>query len=219
MTAERCPIVRGLDHRDVIHFAEQETLIVEELNSGRADSHYQSARIAFKAGHIAEAYDELLTAFKYRNDLSTDLFRRYITVHMRRIASWSARYGDLDQRHQEVLVQILALSEGLKDQLEVKEELDQNVATLVGENTALKHEVGDMRGRVMELVRKEHEQQLILAALKTKLRTLENELSASQKLVRSHEITLRDCYQKIHYQQWVIKDFRDMPWWKKLWEK
>ena len=208
--------------RDVIHFAEQETpatLIVEELNSGRADSHYLSARIAFKAGHIAEAYDELLTAFKYRNDVSTDLFRRYITVHLRRIASRAARYGDLDQRHQEVLVQILALSEGLKDQLEVKEELDQNVATLVGENTALKHEVGDMRGRVMELVRKEHEQQLMLATLKTKLRTLENELSTAQKLVRSHEMTLRDCYQKIHYQQWVIKDFRDMPWWKRLWEK
>lgn len=64
----------------VIEFAENEvpeTLILEELQKGKADFYYAESRKEFKIGKAEESYGSFVKAIKYRNDIETDLFKRY----------------------------------------------------------------------------------------------------------------------------------------------
>ena len=73
--------------RRVIQFAENETpetLLTEQLTECKADFYYQAARKAFIVHDIDGTVNNFLTAIKYRNDINTDLFRRYISVWMKK---------------------------------------------------------------------------------------------------------------------------------------
>jgi uncharacterized protein (TIGR02145 family) len=72
----------------VLEFAKNktpDTLITQELNSGKADFYYKKARESFKNQNISETLDHINQAIKFRNDLETDLFKRYISVHSKRL--------------------------------------------------------------------------------------------------------------------------------------
>lgn len=67
----------------VIEFAKNETpgtLITEQLNTGKADFYYKKAREAFGKGKIKSAFDFFKRALKFRNDIDTDKFKRFIEV-------------------------------------------------------------------------------------------------------------------------------------------
>jgi len=71
----------------VIKFAENEvpeTLILEELQKGKADYYYAESRKELKSGNAEGIYDNLIKAIKYRNDLQTDLFKRYFCALLNR---------------------------------------------------------------------------------------------------------------------------------------
>lgn len=64
-------------NQKVIEFAKTETpstLIVAELNSGKADFYYKKSRDAIKLFDIAEGYDNLLKEIKFRNDIANVLY-------------------------------------------------------------------------------------------------------------------------------------------------
>jgi len=207
---------------DVLRFAKQETpgtLIVEELNSGKADGLYRTARTAFRAGRFAEAYADLLSALKYRNDLGTELFGRYVDAHARRLASWSSRYDYVNQCLMESTVQSWSFQEGLNAQLQATDDLEQRLAIFSERHVAMEEKLVTILKQKGVLEVKGREQQLMLAALKSKVTTVEDELSSALSLVAAHERALRDGSQKISYQERVIREFREMPWWKRLWEK
>lgn len=67
------------------------TLIVQELNSGKAGYYYKKSIDAIKSLDIAEAYDNLLKAIKFRNDIETDVFKRYLVAFSTRLASFKSR--------------------------------------------------------------------------------------------------------------------------------
>ncbi len=82
----------------VLLFAQNETpstLIVQELNSGKADYYYKKSRDAIKSLDIAEAYDNLLKAIKFRNDIETDVFKRYLVVFSTRLTSFKSHLKNL----------------------------------------------------------------------------------------------------------------------------
>src|SRR5690606_1432440 len=65
----------------VLEFAQNETpstLIIQELNSGKADSFYKNAREELKANNFKEDYGNFLKAIKYRNDIETEIFQKYL---------------------------------------------------------------------------------------------------------------------------------------------
>ena len=67
----------------VIKFAENETpstLIVQELNSGKADFYYKKVREEIMALNFTEAYDNFVKAIKFRNDIETNLFKKYFVA-------------------------------------------------------------------------------------------------------------------------------------------
>lgn len=67
----------------VIEFAKTETpstLIVQELNSGKADFYYKKVREEITVLNFSEAYDNFIKAIKFRNDIETDLFRKCLVL-------------------------------------------------------------------------------------------------------------------------------------------
>src|SRR5690625_4944127 len=79
----------------VIEFAKNETpgtLIYEELNIGKDDFYYRKAREEFEKSNLNEAFDLLMSALKYRNDLNTDTFRKFIDVQGNRLIDFKEKY-------------------------------------------------------------------------------------------------------------------------------
>ena len=64
-----------------------ETLMTEQLNSGKADFYYKNARTEFDLKNIKSAFSNLKKAFKYRNDIETDLFERYMVIQAGKLIS------------------------------------------------------------------------------------------------------------------------------------
>lgn len=205
---------------DVLRFAKQETpgtLIVEELNSGKADGFYRTARTAFRAGRFAEAYADLLSALKYRNDLGTDLFRRYINVHATRLAQWPERYEGVGSRLQDSLAEALVLADGLNGQLDANDELNKELAQLTELHTELQEKLAIAGEQVTASGRKDQEQQLLLAALRSKVKTLNDGLTSAQSQVVAQEKVLGERAKKLTEQEQEIKRLRALSWWDKLW--
>jgi hypothetical protein len=64
----------------VIKFAENETpstLILQELNSGKADFYYNKVRESVKSLDFVAAYNNFTKALEFRNDIETDTFKNY----------------------------------------------------------------------------------------------------------------------------------------------
>jgi len=120
----RCTSFNGLilttkiDHKaiktdpQVIKFAQNETpstLILQELNSGKADFYYKKVREGIKALDFSEAYKDFIKAIKFRNDIETDSFRRLFIVTASKLGSFKQKYTgaliELDMRTQENEVQ------------------------------------------------------------------------------------------------------------------
>lgn len=67
----------------VVNFAQKitpQTLIEETIVTGKADTLYRKARECAKCGKPEDCIDSMLKARNYRDDFSTDLFRRFFCV-------------------------------------------------------------------------------------------------------------------------------------------
>ncbi|MFP9113628.1 AAA family ATPase [Flavobacterium sp. RHBU_3] len=87
------------DYR-VVEFARNETpstLILEEINSGKADIYYKKAREAVSTFNFEEAYSNIIKAFKFRNDLETDIFRKYFTIKSKAISVYKNKFIKREQ--------------------------------------------------------------------------------------------------------------------------
>jgi len=72
----------------VIEFAKNKTpatLITEQLNTGKADFYYKKARQEFKNGKITSAFSLFKKALKFRNDIDTDIFKKFIEIQGKRL--------------------------------------------------------------------------------------------------------------------------------------
>ena len=72
----------------VLEFAKNETpetLLTEQLAVSKADFYYSEARKAFQSHDAKRVIESFLTAIKYRNDITTDTFRRYVITWLSRL--------------------------------------------------------------------------------------------------------------------------------------
>lgn len=72
----------------VLEFAKNETpetLLTEQLAVSKADFYYSEARKAFQSHDAKGVIESFLTAIKYRNDITTDTFRRYVFTWLSRL--------------------------------------------------------------------------------------------------------------------------------------
>jgi len=123
---------------EVLKFAQNEmpsTLVIQELNSGKADLHYKKLRDALKHFQFGEAYDNFMSAIKYRNDIETDKFKRYFVSFGQRISSYKEKYNSSKKSEEELNLQKIGLEENIQ---ELKENLSEKTKKIVEQNNAVK---------------------------------------------------------------------------------
>ena len=84
----------------VIAFAENEvpeTLILENLQKGKADFYYKEARKCIIKFDADGCYDNFVKAIKYRNDIETSLFRRFVCIWIKRFEKTRDKIQDLEK--------------------------------------------------------------------------------------------------------------------------
>ncbi len=91
-------------NNNVIEFAKTETpstLIVQELNSGKADYFYRRIREDIKALNFSEAYNNFVKSLKFRNDIETDTFKKYFITTANKFASYKSKQELLLTKYEE----------------------------------------------------------------------------------------------------------------------
>ena len=111
----------------VLLFAQNETpntLILQELNSGKADFYYKKARQSFKKGNLTDAIQNVNEALKFRNDLETKIFEKYISVNAKRLLSYKNFYSEnlpKIKTNQSAIDQLFSENKSLKIELQNSE--------------------------------------------------------------------------------------------------
>lgn len=164
----------------VLIFAQNETpstLIVQELNSGKADFYYQKAREDAKLNDFGSAIDNVILAIKYRNDLDTDIFKRYVTAIASRLTSSSAK--------------TIALQEELE-----KLASDNNI--LRNENEKLQHHSEKDKKKIKEqnaslklLLQKSEEFEKVISDLQSKLKSALSKIQDKQNILFLRDETIK----------------------------
>mgnify|MGYP002623023431 CR=1 FL=1 len=132
--------------RRVLEFAKNETpetLLTEQLAGSKADFYYSEARKAFHAHKPVEAFDSFMTAIRYRNDITTDTFRRYFTTWLSRLFSIQDTIPELNKRLKEK-------DEGLKEATEKALSLENDLEAKKKELKLRSGELRNLRAKVSE---------------------------------------------------------------------
>lgn len=119
---------------EVLEFAQNETpntLIVQELNSGKADFYYKKAREALANNDFDEVYDNFIKALKFRNDIETSTFKRYFVSISKRLAG--------NKQMNSKMVQLE------NDNLELKNELKETRALIDKKNQKLEEQNNSLK--------------------------------------------------------------------------
>lgn len=196
----------------VIEFAQNETpgtLITEQLNTGKADFYYKKAREDFGKGKIKSAFDLFKKALKFRNDLETDIFKKFIVVKGKRLS-------DFKQKNSSLIEQL----ELTKNELS---ESRENIELKTHELTEKSNKISEQNSSIRLLLEKTAEFENENEQLKKVLKQVEKKLSDSQihsnrletKLQKT-ESDLRDKNKENQDNNAEIERLINLKWYDKL---
>lgn len=196
----------------VLEFAQNETpgtLITEQLNTGKADFYYKKAREEFGKGNIKSSLDFFKRALKFRNDIDTDNFERFIVTQGARLLSFRKKFKTS-----------LAKQARLEEEIFEAKETIENYSQ---ENAEKTQKIKDQNSSIELLLNKTREFESETERLKKELKQLENELSDlkihSNRLetkLRKTESELTDKEKENQADKAEIKRLRNLKWYDKL---
>lgn len=199
----------------VLEFAQNETpgtLITEQLNTGKADFYYKKAREKFVKGNIKSSFDFFKRALKFRNDIDTENFERFVVTQGARLLSFREKFKI-----------------SLHDQDQLKEDLEEaqeNIENLSQENSDKSQKIKEQNSSIELLLNKTREFETEIERLNKKVNNLEIKLSNSQiqsnqlqaKLKKSEsELTAKK--REIKANKSEIERLRNLKWYDKLFGK
>lgn len=152
--------------RKVIEFARNETpetLVMEQLKTGKADFYYKKAREAFGKGNINSAFDFFKRALKFRNDIDTDVFKKFIEVQGKRLLNFKVKSISLIEEleltkiefshaKENLTIQIQELSDKISKQNSSQKMLLNKASKLGNENDKLKMELKNLEKKTSDLL-------------------------------------------------------------------
>lgn len=187
--------------RRVLEFAKNETpetLLTERLSGSKADFHYAEARKAFRARKVEEMLDNLFSAIKYRNDIGTDTFRRYVSLWIERLFKSEKEKAKAEER--------------IIEQADTIEDLKGSISTLNRQIDSLKQTVKTKETAIFE-------RNAELASSKKTLTTKENELKNSYEKIKKLEEQVKKLEAKNKAQSEEIARISSITWYQKLFGK
>jgi PIF1-like helicase/UvrD-like helicase C-terminal domain len=182
----------------VIEFAKTETpstLIVQELNSGKADFYYKKVREEIKLLNFSEAYVNFVNAIKFRNDIETDLFRKhFVTI--------GNRLGSFRQKHTATL-----------NELAIKKQENEKMQVSISE---LEDEKLSQQTKIKELEKQNEKQKSEISTLTTEKANAEKAIQQQQKTIQGNEANISKLETTIKSNDKEIERLRNLKWYQKL---
>jgi len=176
---------------EVLKFAQNETpstLIIQELNSGKADFYYKESRKAAKANDFSTAFDNVLTAIKYRNDIETDIFKRYFAAIVARLTRLNSYKRLLQKLSGDIDIINNENDKIKKENNRLLSKNEGNNLKITEQNNALKLLLDKVKD--FEKINKLGDEQII--ELKNELKKANNSISIYQKQLKEKETTIKE---------------------------
>jgi len=187
--------------RRVIEFAKNETpetFLTEQLSGSKADFYYAEARKAFRERKVGEMLDNFFSALKYRNDITTDTFRRYVSV-------WATKLFKSEKEKAE-------LEESLVEQAGTIDGLEESVSSLNSQIDSLKRSV---KSNETTIAQKDAE----LVSVKKTLTEKDGVLKATNEKVKRLEDQVKKLEAQNKAQSKEIARISSITWYQKLFGK
>lgn len=181
----------------VIEFAQNETpgtLITEQLNTGKADFYYKKAREDFQNGKIKSAFDFFIRALKFRNDIDTDIFKKFIVVQGKRFLDFKQKYSSLIERLELTNNELSEAQENIE--LQTKElnnkstkisEQNSSIGLLLEKTSEFENEIQRLKKALKQTEKKLSDSQIQSNGLETKLQKTESDLRNKRKEIEKNE--------------------------------
>ena len=189
----------------VIAFAKNEvpeTLILEELQKGKADYYYAESRRCLKSGDAEGCFVNFIKAIKYRNDIETNLFKRFVLIWINRyyhkIYKESLLTNDLSILNKEIdkyKSKNKELTEILKNRDESILDYTKKFESLQIKNLKQIETIHDLSDEILTLETAVSEKEVELDVKKEKNISLMNELNKFQEdneTLKSEILTLKN---------------------------
>lgn len=196
----------------VIEFAKTETpstLIIQELNSGKADFYYKKVREEIASLNFGEAYDNFTNAIKFRNDIETDLFKKYFVATANRLGSFRQKHTD-------------TLSD-LEAKKQENEKLQVSVSKLENEKVNQQTKINDQNKAIKLLLDKTKDFEIQgeklnseITALLTGKANAEKTIQQHQKTIQGNNATISKLEATIKSKEQEIERLRNLKWYQKL---
>ena len=156
----------------VLEFAKNETpstLIAEELSTGKADFNYKKSREHFNNGNVLIAFNHLKKALKFRNDIETKVFEKFIVTKTSKLFSYKKRYLSEKEKLSLVTEKKVELQEIIINQVEI---IEENKAKINEQNNTIIAAKNDLE--TQEKINEEQKVKIQLKKLEIKKITNKN---------------------------------------------
>jgi hypothetical protein len=178
----------------VIEFAKNETpdtLVAEELNTGKADFYYKKAREDFKKGKIKSALDFFKKALKFRNDIDTNEFKKFIEVQGKRLLDYKQKSSSIIEKNELTKYELTEAKEHINLQnQELAEksakisEQNSSIGLLLGKTDEFENETKRLKEALKQIEKELSDSQIHSNGLETKLQKTESDLCKSNKEIQ-----------------------------------
>ncbi|WP_159520607.1 ATP-dependent DNA helicase [Sunxiuqinia indica] len=196
----------------VLSFAQNETpstLIVQELNAGKADFYYKKSREAIQKYDFNAAYDNFTQAIKYRNDIETSGFKKYFITIASRISSFKSKYLGLGEVYEE-LVQCKTEIESRNNELQ--KENSEYAEKTTQQNDSIKL----LLDRVQEFERLTNQQKGEINDLIDKVNNQERIINDKDSIIGQQKKAISELEQILKNKENEIIRLRNLKWHQKL---
>ena len=196
----------------VIEFAKNEspnTLITDRLNIGKADFYYKKARENFTKENIKFAFDFFKKALKFRNDVDTDIFKKFIEVRGKHLLDYKQKNS--------LLINQLELTKN--ELLEAKENIEFKTDELNSKSTKISEQdssIGLLLEKTAEFENKTELLKKSLKLTKKKLSESKTHLKKIETKLQKTESGLRNKKKENQINKVEIERLKNLKWYDKL---
>jgi ABC-type cobalamin/Fe3+-siderophores transport system ATPase subunit len=196
----------------VIEFAKNEspnTLITDRLNIGKADFYYKKARENFTKENIKFAFDFFKKALKFRNDIDTDIFKKFVEVRGKHLLDYKQKNS--------LLINQLELTNN--ELLEAKENIEFKTDELNNKSTKISEQdssIGLLLEKTSEFENKTELLKKSLKLTKKKLSDSKTHLKKIETKLQKTESGLRNKKKENQINKVEIERLKNLKWYDKL---
>ena len=199
-------------NQKVIEFAKTETpntLIVQELNSGKADFYYKKVREEIASLNFRDAFENFTQAIKFRNDIETESFKKYFIVTASKFASFKEKYSNSLKRLEETTQENISLRNSISD---LETETSNQQTKINEQNKAIKL----LLDKTKELEKQTVKLNSDISTLATEKASAEKTIQQYQKTVQGNNTTISKLETTIKNNEQEIERLRNLKWYQKL---